>query len=203
MKTFKPTFEEVKADFAAYADKQSDARKRKLILALTLAITAHKGQNRKQSIGVEQQPYIIHPIRVMLLLAVECGITNIELLTAALLHDVIEDGEGRITPTMIGKHFGKARGYVKAVTKPAGEMSDDEHQLYYDRIAAAPEAVRLLKLADRVDNLRDVLTLPDIEFQKKQLAETCKYFPEIMEATDSPLCDELTQLVVELEERLA
>lgn len=202
--TFKPTFEDIKADFAAYADKQDMETKQKLILALTLAMHAHTGQKRKTAPGIEQQPYIIHPMRVMLILAVEGGITDINLLTAAPLHDTIEDGEGRVTLRMISRQFGRrTRKFVTTVTKPAGEMSDEEHQAYYDAIAAASIEVRLLKLADRIDNLRDILTLSDKKFQQKQLDETLRYFPALMEVTDSPLCDELTRLILELEELLA
>jgi GTP diphosphokinase / guanosine-3',5'-bis(diphosphate) 3'-diphosphatase len=204
MNTFKTTFEEVRADFAAFADKQDVATKEKLILATALAIHAHTGQKRKSAPGIIEQPYIIHPIRVMLILAIECGRTNIAMLTGSILHDAIEDGQGRVTLNMIRKQFGEAAEfYVDILTKPAGPMSDVKQQAYYDRILAAPEEVREIKFADRLDNLLDALQLDDKTFQLKQLKETRKYFPPIMKVTKSPLCYKIKRLCSELERRLA
>lgn len=173
--TFKLDYNEILTDFTSYCDSRDEETKVNLSLAYSLAHIAHKGQTRKVEPGTAKQPYVIHPMRVMLILAEEVGITDQVILTAALLHDVIEDGEGRVTLDMIRTNFGAAADHVKAVTKQP-EMTDEEHQLYYDLILDGPPEPRLVKFADRADNLRNALKLKDEKFQRKQLEETRKYF---------------------------
>lgn len=72
----------------------------KTALALDSAATWHHGQKRK-SLDV---PYIIHPVRVMFVL-LRYGITDDDMLAAALLHDVLEDVDRSLAWT-IQKSFG-------------------------------------------------------------------------------------------------
>ncbi len=205
--TFKLDYNEILKDFTDYCDTRDEETKVNLSLAYSLAHIAHEGQTRKAEPGIAIQPYVIHPMRVMLILAEEVGITEPAILTAALLHDVIEDGEGRVTLEMIRKHFGVAADHVNAVTKQP-KMTEEEHQLYYDLILNGPPEPRLVKFADRIDNLRNALKLTDRKFQRKQLVETRKYFrlsrnPSPYSGYEITLYMEIARLCQELEERLA
>jgi (p)ppGpp synthase/HD superfamily hydrolase len=105
--------------------------------AIALAATAHRSQFDR--VG---QPYILHPLRVML------KQTDEEARIAAVLHDVVED-------TSITLADLRAAGYSEAVctavdclTRRAGESYDE----MVTRISANPLACRV-KLADLEDNM--------------------------------------------------
>ncbi|MBX9879617.1 MAG: HD domain-containing protein [Candidatus Obscuribacterales bacterium] len=205
--TFKLDYNEILKDFTDYCDTRDEETKVSLLLAYSLAHLAHEGHTRKAEPGNAIQPYVIHPMRVMLILAEEVGITEPAILTAALLHDVIEDGEGRVTLEMIRKHFGVAADHVKAVTKQP-EMTETDHQQYYDLIINGSPEPRLVKFADRADNLRNALELKDKKFQRKQLEETRKYFqlsrnPSPYNGYEITLYMEIARLCEQLKARLA
>lgn len=208
--TYKDTHKEALTLFVNTVDKMEVEPRIKLSLAYCLAEKAHKGQYRKQNKTSQapKQEYIIHPTRVMLILALEVGETDPALLAAALLHDVIEDGEGRVTLVMIKKQFGEeAADYVNRLTKPEGELdgklSPEQDHAYHELIANSCIQVRLAKLADRIDNLRNALKLDDVGFQKKQLAETRQYFLPLAKKTNSYMHAELLRLCDELAARTA
>lgn len=111
--------------------------------AIKLAIDAHQGQKDRAG-----QPYILHPLRVML--AME---TNQERMVA-VLHDVVEDTP--VTSYRIHSTFGSLVGNaVDALTKDGREQYDD----YLARVAANPIATKV-KMADLRDN-SDMTRLPN------------------------------------------
>src|ERR1700722_16560552 len=59
----------------------------KLVSAINFAAIAHRSQRRKDE---AKTPYINHPIEVMTFLS-DAGITDVDTLCAAVLHDTIED----------------------------------------------------------------------------------------------------------------
>lgn len=63
---------------------------RLLLAAVQFAAVKHKDQRRKDE---EASPYINHPVSVANLLASTGSVADIEVLTAAVLHDTIEDTE--------------------------------------------------------------------------------------------------------------
>src|SRR5947209_1041922 len=75
--------------------------------ALALAENVHAGQFRrpKPDHPDHRDPYIIHPMRVALILWEEAGQQKSDLIAAALLHDVVEDSDGRVTADNIGQQF--------------------------------------------------------------------------------------------------
>lgn len=104
--------------------------------AIAFASNAHKGQLDKCG-----EPYILHPIRVMLSLN-----NKIERIVA-LLHDVIEDTD--VTKTIIKFEFGKVvADAVDAMSKREGETYED----YLKRCASNPIALNV-KRADISDNI--------------------------------------------------
>src|SRR5262250_2762806 len=60
------------------------------IRAVEFAAKKHRMQRRKDK---DASPYINHPIALMHVLCIDAGITNAMILTAAALHDTIEDTE--------------------------------------------------------------------------------------------------------------
>lgn len=121
--------------------------------AFRLAARSHRSQTRKGS----DLPYIIHPSAVMLILQ-RVGITDDEILAAALLHDVVED-----TNCTLEEIAAEFPPNVVDWVKQTSEQKDDEagnHRPWIDRkrehLAHATHAdwqARAIILADKLHNL--------------------------------------------------
>ncbi|MFB3431480.1 MAG: HD domain-containing protein [Phycisphaerales bacterium] len=128
--------------------------------AASMCARAHRHQSRKDG----QTPYAAHPNRVALTIALVFGERDETTIAAALLHDVIEDGETDYDE--IAEGFGSAvAGAVAALSKDA-RLPEAEREPAYDRqLAQADWRARLIKLGDVYDNLSDlassVRTTPD------------------------------------------
>jgi len=130
----------------------------------TLAFAAHKhrAQRRKDK---EASPYINHPIALADVLANEGGVEDPVTLCAALLHDTIEDT--RTTYQELRKAFGKEIADVvmevtddKSLRKYVRKRRQIEHAPYLSRRA------KLVKLADKICNLRDVNRSPPVHWSR-------------------------------------
>ncbi len=113
--------------------------------AIALATNAHRGQTRFNG-----EPYILHPMRVML------KMKSAEMMVIAVLHDVIEDTnimmDGLIS---MGLHAGMV-DTLECLTRRKSEPYSD----YISRVAGS-EFATMVKLADLEDNLA-ILDLPEI-----------------------------------------
>ena len=128
--------------------------------ALDFATEAHHDQWRRSG-----DAYILHPCSVAKILAEEMDITDPEILAAALLHDTIEDVE-EVTPEVVGEHFGNyVQAIVEGCTKVTHRSGDKQayskrvHRKIFSGAALRPE-VMLVKLADRLHNLRTLHAMP-------------------------------------------
>ncbi|HEY9730413.1 MAG TPA: HD domain-containing protein [Drouetiella sp.] len=179
-----------------------------LTRALTLAENIHEGQFRKPSkLDPElREPYIVHPMRVALILFEELGIKDTEAICAAILHDVVEDSNGRVTTNDLEHKFGRIIALmVSVLTKPAADKKiprEAQLKTYHERIAQAAIPTRLVKLSDRLDNMRECVGCNDPVFQQRYLVETRHEYLPIAEATDAYLHEELVALCDKLEELL-
>ncbi|HSJ74047.1 MAG TPA: HD domain-containing protein [Miltoncostaeaceae bacterium] len=143
------TVDRVWTDFVAAIP--DPAHRTGLRRALAFARARHAGQYRRGS----ETPYWVHLVRVAMELS-QWGVRRPELLQAALLHDTLEDTVTTIDEIRVG--FGEeVADLVDWLTAPHRE---DDLREYYERLqASAPFDVQLLKLADRVDNLRSIQAL--------------------------------------------
>ncbi len=117
------------------------------------AAAAHQNQVRD-----EGSPFIEHPVRVTQILWQELGNRDIDMLLAALTHDVLEDCPW-ISRAVLASLIGEpAVQIVEDVTKQSvpDEMKTERDRAYLDRLPHLPIESRLVKLADRIDNLRGV-----------------------------------------------
>ena len=145
-------------------------------VAYEYAKEKHRGQFRKTG-----EPYIIHPLQVAYIL------TSIkadkETIIAALLHDVVEDTETS-TKDIEDKFGENVARLVDGVTKINNiNVSTDNEYLtsYYKKIIVGmSEDVRviIIKLADRLHNMRTLYALPH-EKQKKKAKETLEILAPI------------------------
>jgi len=127
--------------------------RRTLERADAFARERHAGQMRRGS----ATPYWLHPVRVAMGL-MQWGITDRDVLVAALLHDVVEDTI--TTPEDVRSAFGaRAENLVVWLTAPDGRMGDAVHEYYRRLLEQGPPDAHLLKIADRSDNLRSIQAL--------------------------------------------
>lgn len=144
--------------------------------AYNFANKKHSGQLRKSG-----EPYIIHPLNVALILS---GISaDYETISAALLHDVLEDCDCSVEE--MEDEFGvNITRLVTGVTRLSRINFSTENEYlidYYKKIIVGmSEDVRVIivKLADCLHNMRTLWALPD-ERQKIKAHETLDIFAPI------------------------
>ena len=127
---------------------------RRLTKALAFAAEAHRNQRRK---GAGQEPYINHLIEVLdLVISVEAG--DMDVLIAALLHDVLED-------TRTG-YDELAAAFGESVADRPGELGrydlpkPERRRARLAGISKKSREARLVKFADIVSNLRAIAVSP-------------------------------------------
>lgn len=125
-----------------------------LLRADAFARERHEGQMRRGS----DTPYWLHPVRVAVGLT-QWGVTDGDVLAAALLHDVVEDTV--TTPEEIRTGFGtRTADLVVWLTAPDARLAGDAVRDYYGRLLVqGPPDAHLIKIADRSDNLRSIQAL--------------------------------------------
>jgi guanosine-3',5'-bis(diphosphate) 3'-pyrophosphohydrolase len=140
-----------------------------LLRALAFAAHKHRDQRRKDA---EASPYINHPIALADVLVNEGGITDIEVLCAALLHDTVEDTD--TTTEELERAFGaRIAGTVAEVTDDKTLAKAERKRLQVEHAATISREAKLVKLADKICNLRDVAARPPAEWD---LARRREYF---------------------------
>ena len=128
----------------------------RLLSAVHFAADQHRDHRRKGSIAA---PYINHPIQVAQQLAEAGCQDDVELLMAAVLHDVIEDTE--TTPAQLAGRFGKAVTDIVLEVTDDKDLPEQERKLIAVSTAAAKSRqAQLLKLSDLTANTRDVVEHP-------------------------------------------
>jgi len=128
--------------------------------ALDFAVEAHNDQWRKSG-----DAYILHPCSVARILAEEMDIIHPEILAAALLHDTVEDVD-EVTVELVSERFGPyVAAIVEGCTKVTHTSGDKQshsrlvHRKLFSGAARRPEVI-LVKLADRLHNLRTLEAMP-------------------------------------------
>ena len=126
------------------------------IRALEFASRKHSRQRRKDH---HASPYINHPIALVAILAVEAGIDEPDVLCAALLHDTIEDTD--TTRAELEQHFGpRIAEIVWEVTDDKALERHERKQQQIDHAHRLSREAGLVKLADKIANLRDMAENP-------------------------------------------
>ncbi len=137
-----------------------------IIKAASFAANKHRNQRRKDA---DASPYINHPLGLARVLSEEGGITDVETICAALLHDTIEDTD--TTPEEIEREFGaKISALVQEVTDDKSLPKDKRKRAQVAHAAHISDKAKRVKLADKICNLRDVALTPPAgwELNRKQ-----------------------------------
>lgn len=132
--------------------------------ALDYAAHHHTDQRRK---GARGEPYINHLAEVAHLLAVATEGKDPELVAAALLHDAVEDTDVRLEE--LEREFGHdVAGLVAQVTDDKSLPKAERKRLQVETVSRKPERARLLKLADKISNLRALSTSPPDDWPEER-----------------------------------
>jgi guanosine-3',5'-bis(diphosphate) 3'-pyrophosphohydrolase len=143
-----------------------DSATHALIRAVAFAATKHRDQRRKDA---DASPYINHPIALAHVLAFEGGVSDTPVLCAAVLHDTVEDTA--TTFEELTAEFGsKVAGIVREVTDDKTLEKQARKQLQIDHAPHLSYEAKLVKLADKICNLRDILASPPADWptERKQ-----------------------------------
>lgn len=137
-----------------------------IIQALNFAAHKHRDQRRRD---VNTSPYINHPIALASVLVNEAGIEDVAVVCGALLHDTVEDTE--TTPEELEQVFGpQIRAIVMDVTDDKTLEKHVRKQRQIEHATHACREAKLVKLADKICNLRDIASCPpaDWSLERKQ-----------------------------------
>ncbi|GAA4016034.1 HD domain-containing protein [Sphingomonas swuensis] len=135
----------------------SDQQSLRLILAAAaFAADRHRTQLRKD---VEKSPYINHPLELARILVEEGGVADPEVLAAALLHDTVEDTATSLAE--IENRFGpRVAGMVAELTDDKALEKSERKRMQVVNAPGKTQGAKLVKLADKISNLRDILDKP-------------------------------------------
>ena len=135
--------------------------------ALVFAADKHKNQRRKDA---DASPYINHPIALANILVNEGSITDINVLCGAILHDTIEDTE--TTKEELIQQFGeKITSIVLDVTDDKTLLKAERKLKQIEHASHASHEAKLVKLADKISNLRDILSSPPRDWSEDRKKE--------------------------------
>ncbi|MFI5936891.1 HD domain-containing protein [Actinoplanes sp. NPDC051494] len=151
--------------FALELEALPDADREQLEEALALASALHADDRRVR------EPYMNHLLRVAIRIQRYYGIQDVDVLTAALLHDAVEDHPAELAglPADLGyavlteaavaelaRRFGpRVAELVRSVTNPEYDPARDKHEQYRTHVAASLERdpwARVIKVSDFTDN---------------------------------------------------
>lgn len=149
----------------------------KLAMAADFAAKKHINQRRK----VGDHPYVNHPIGVAALTLGLAGCNDVEVAQAALLHDTLEDTN--TTYDELVQHFGKrVADIVLEVTDDETLGRGDRKRAQITKIAAASAEAKIVKLCDRLYNLRDLVSAPPPGYTRQRIQGYCVLSKMLVEA---------------------
>jgi hypothetical protein len=172
----------------------------------------HEGQRRVR------EPYLNHLLRVTLRILCYYRITDVEVLTAALLHDAVEDQAWRITGRpktddyppprteallVLSQRYGhRVARLVDAVTNPDFDPHRDRNEQYRNHVAEALEFepwARVIKISDFTDNGVGVIhtTGPKVVTAATKYAPLVPILRDLVSRSDTPLDEEAKQHILE------
>jgi guanosine-3',5'-bis(diphosphate) 3'-pyrophosphohydrolase len=172
----------------------------KLLEAVAFAARAHQGQLRKDG----RTPYVSHVFRACLTLRHVFGIDDVPTLTAAILHDTVEDTTTDYDD--LAQRFGpQIAGWVALLSKDKRQEEGRREEEYKRRLATADWQVKACKLADAFDNLVDSA---NIAAKGHKVLQRSREYLQALEAPDLPgpvrrAWDTVSRLLAEMERKSA
>ncbi|HVX02331.1 MAG TPA: HD domain-containing protein [Nitrososphaera sp.] len=176
----------------------------KLTRAFALATKAHKDHFMDNN-----EPHVNHSLRTALILADELHMYDVNVASAALLHDALQGVQEQEIREECGDRVAEI---VQAVAEPrlkqqgiggsGATISEKERgkilDNYFAKLAKSPKEARCVKLADRLDTARSMKTYAYRESALRFKEETQKYAVPLAQATDERLAFKLSVALYEI-----
>ena len=132
-----------------------DTDLQKLLCATAFSAEKHRNQRRKDR---DASPYVNHPIALANVLA-QAGVDDVSVIIAALLHDTIEDTD--TTFEELARNFGNdIATVVLEVTDDKLLTKAERKRLQVEHAPTISDRAKLVKLADKICNVRDLSSSP-------------------------------------------
>jgi guanosine-3',5'-bis(diphosphate) 3'-pyrophosphohydrolase len=173
----------------------------KVFDAIIFAAQKHKGQVRK---GEPDSPYITHPLSVAKTIFAIGGITDTDIIIAAILHDTIEDTD--TSSTEIRDNFGKK--ILALVLEVTDDKSFERIVRKRLQVAHAPHlspSARILKFGDKIANCHDILHTPPKGWPLERLRNYIQWSADVIyqiRGTNAPLEAAFDQILAKTENHL-
>lgn len=133
-----------------------------IVRAAYFAGEKHRMQRRGD---IEATPYINHPLELAAILTDEVRVTDVNTICAALLHDTLEDTE--TTSTELINLFGEDITSLVLEVSNDMDLSSQMRRAYeFEKVPDLSHRAKLIKLADKLANIRDVSTMPPAGWTK-------------------------------------
>ncbi len=148
-----------------------------LLRAAAFSAARHRTPRRK---GAEAFPYINHPLEVAELLASVAGITDIDTLVAAVLHDTVEDTgtSGEEIETLFGR---KVRAIVEEVTDDKRLPKDQRKKLQAERAPGLSNPAKLIRIADKISNIQELIQSPPQHWSAQRRREYLEWARRVVD----------------------
>jgi guanosine-3',5'-bis(diphosphate) 3'-pyrophosphohydrolase len=144
--------------------------------ALRFAAEKHVDQRRKDA---RSSPYINHPIQVAETLWTIGEVRDVTLLVAAILHDTLEDTDTQ--PEEIRTEFGEeVLALVREVTDDKTLPKPTRKRLQVETASHKTRNAKLLKLADKICNVRDLIDSPPRAWSLERKQEYLLWTEEVI-----------------------
>jgi guanosine-3',5'-bis(diphosphate) 3'-pyrophosphohydrolase len=149
-----------------------------ILRAADFAADKHRDQRRK---GKLKRPYVNHCIEVASLLANVGRVVDDNVLVAALLHDTIEDTD--TTRDEIASAFGLSiADIVMEVTDDKSLDKQERKDLQVQHAPTLSQGAKLIKIADKISNVREIGIDPPKKWKKKRRSEYFDWAESVINA---------------------
>ncbi|MFC1509123.1 HD domain-containing protein [Candidatus Omnitrophota bacterium] len=144
--------------------------------ALSFAALKHSSQRRKDKSAT---PYINHPIDVAYILWEIGKVRDLDIITAAILHDTLEDTD--TTAEEIDAQFGvKIRKIVEEVSDDKNLPKEERKQYQIDHTDGLSFSARNIKLADKICNIEDLIESPPVDWSEERMIDYAVWGYEVV-----------------------
>ena len=163
--------------------------KEKVKLAEKLSEHAHEGKSRK----VDGKPFDTHPKNVVKILK-KYGHKDMLTLCIAYLHDTVEDTH--LTLDNIRDNFGHEIAHgIFTLSRNKGKIMGKERinkEEYKQRLSFARNKVQRIKIADMIDNTKDLIDLPE-DYASKKIKDSEEFYIPL----GKEVCPEMVKELIE------
>jgi len=171
------------AESAAHGNIPAELQSIQAVLAAaSYAAQKHAAQRRK---GAAAEPYVNHLLEVAGMVASVLTAPDTNLIVAAILHDVVEDAG--VTNQELAEIFGAD------VASLVAEVTDDKSLPKAERkrlqVVNAPKKstrAQMIKLADKISNLRAILTSPPTDWSWERRKEYFEWAKQVVDGLAAP-----------------